>query len=316
MNRSSFIIASSVALVALPVLARAAGGSVSVAYAGSLGVPMERSIGPAFGMSGVQFKGEAKGSTAIANLIRDGLRTPDVFISADTAAIESLRGPAGHDSAKWYATFASTRMQLAYSAKSKHAAAFDAAAKGKPPWYEVLLQPDVVVARTDPAQDPKGYRVLLTMQLAESFYKHPGLAKAVLGEERNPNQVIPEEDALARLESGSVDAIWAYSTESVSRGLSVIELPPQVNLGDPAFAAAYATVVVTIGTKTYRGGPIVYALTIPTNATNPDGGATFVTFLLGEAGKDLLTRAGLHVVRPQIGGDRSAVPAVLLPLFR
>ncbi|GAC1426100.1 MAG: tungstate ABC transporter substrate-binding protein WtpA [Candidatus Velthaea sp.] len=314
MKRRAFITIAT-ALAVAPRSANAAGGNVSIAYAGSLVAPMEKSIGPAFAATGYGYKGEGRGSTAIANLIRDGLRTPDVFISADTAAIESLRGPAGHDTAKWYATFASTRIQIAYSAKSKHAADFAAAARGAKPWYEILQIPGAIVARTDPAQDPKGYRVLLVMQLAERFYKQPGLQQKILGEQRNSEQIIPEEDALARLQTGEVDAIWAYSTESVARGLEVIELPPQINLGDPKFAPLYSSVSVTVGAKTYRGGPSIYALTIPTNATNPEGGAAFIEFFLGARGKALLAKAGLQIQTPSIVGDRTAIPPALVALL-
>ena len=299
-----------------PQMAAAAAADVSIAYAGSLVTLMEKSLGPAFAATGYTYLGEGRGSTAIANLIRDGLRTPDVFISADIAAIESLRGAAGHDTAKWYTTFASTRMQIAYSAKSKFAADFAAAARGTKPWYAVLQQPGIVVARTDPAQDPKGYRVLVVMQLAQTFYRQPGLAKRILGDDRNAEQIVPEEVALARLQTGEVDAIWAYSTESTSRGLDFIDLPPQINLGDPKESTGYAAASVTVGTKTYRGAPIVYAVTIPTNATNPSGGAAFVAFLFGAKGKALLARAGLTIVTASTVGDRSAIPPVLSLILR
>jgi molybdate/tungstate transport system substrate-binding protein len=302
------------ALAFVPQMADAADADVSIAYAGSLVTLMEKSLGPAFAATGYTYQGEGRGSTAIANLIRDGLRTPDVFISADTAAIESLRGAAGHETAKWYTTFASARMQLAYSAKSKFAADFAAAARGTKPWYAVLQQPGIVVARTDPAQDPKGYRVLVVMQLAQTFYRQPGLAKRILGDDRNAEQIVPEEVALARLQTGEVDAIWAYSTESTSRGLDFVDLPPQINLGDPK--ESYAAASVTVGTKTYRGAPIVYAVTIPTYATNPSGGAAFVAFLFGAKGKALLARAGLTIVTASTVGDRSAIPPVLSLVLR
>jgi molybdate/tungstate transport system substrate-binding protein len=298
----------------VPRMVAAADADVSIAYAGSLVTLMEKSLGPAFAATGYTYQGEGRGSTAIANLIRDGLRTPDVFISADTAAIESLRGAAGHDTAKWYTTFASTRMQIAYSAKSKFAADFAAAARGTKPWYAVLQQPGIVVARTDPAQDPKGYRVLIVMQLAQTFYRQPGLAKRILGENRNAEQIVPEEVALARLQTGEVDAIWAYSTESTSRGLDFVDLPPQINLGDPK--ESYAAASVAVGMKTYRGAPIVYAVTIPTNASNPSGGAAFVAFLLGAKGEALLARAGLTIVPARTVGDRSAIPPLLSPILK
>jgi len=139
---------------------------------------------------------------------------------------------------------------------------------------------------------------------------------SILGDDRNAEQIVPEEVALARLQTGEVDAIWAYSTESTSRGLDFIDLPPQINLGDPKESAGYAAASVVVGMKTFRGAPIVYAVTVPTKASNPSGGAAFVAFLLGAEGKALLARAGLSILRASTVGDRSAIPPVLIPILR
>jgi molybdate/tungstate transport system substrate-binding protein len=310
MKRTAFLGIAALAFSPLHSL-RAQSGDVAVAYAGSLVDFMEKSLGPAFSATGPAFHGEAKGSTALANLIRDGLRTPDVFVSADTAAIASLFGDAGHSSARWFATFASTRMQIAYSKKSPHAQVLASAAAGKTAWYDALATPGLRVARTDPAADPKGYRVLLVLELAEKFYKQPGLSQKLLGDQENPDQILPEESAIARLETGDIDALWVYSTEAASRGYDVIPLPPDIDLGEPAHASDYATTSVTVAGKTYRGAPIVYAVTIPTSAHNPAGGAAFVAFLVGPQGRALQKKAGLVSIAPMLGGDASAVPAEL-----
>jgi molybdate/tungstate transport system substrate-binding protein len=49
----------------------------------------------------------------------------------------------------------------------------------------------------------------------------------------------PEELLLTLLETGEADAIPAYKHEAIERGFPFISLPPQVNLGDPAFASYY-----------------------------------------------------------------------------
>jgi molybdate/tungstate transport system substrate-binding protein len=310
MKRSIFLGVTAAVFTPASAL-RAATTDVSVAYAGSLVALMEKSLGPAFSVSGRTFHGEAKGSTALANLIRDGLRTPDVFISADTAAIESLRGAAGNDGARWYATFASTRMQLAYSKRSPHAKLFADVASGKTNWYDVLATPGLKVARTDPAADPKGYRVLLVLQLAEKLYDKPGLSQRLLGDPENPDQILPEESAIARLETGDIDALWAYSTESATRGYAAIELSPLINLGEPEHANDYAAASVTVAGKTYRGAPIVYAFTIPTAAKNPSGGEAFILYVLSADGRDRMKRAGLVPIAPAVVGETAFIPSRL-----
>src|SRR6476659_4691925 len=64
---------------------------VSVMYAGSLVKIMEQVVGPSFhNQTGYNFVGEGKGSVQISNMIIDGFRRTDVFISADTLPIEKI----------------------------------------------------------------------------------------------------------------------------------------------------------------------------------------------------------------------------------
>ncbi|HSA75207.1 MAG TPA: hypothetical protein VLE21_03365, partial [Candidatus Nitrosocosmicus sp.] len=64
---------------------------VFLMYAGSLVNIFEDIIGPSFkNESGYTYVGEGKGSVQVSNLIRDGFRTPDVFVSAGTIPIVRL----------------------------------------------------------------------------------------------------------------------------------------------------------------------------------------------------------------------------------
>ena len=57
-------------------------------YAGSLVKIFETSLGPSFqNQTGYTYVGEGKSSVQIANLIIDGFRNPDVFVSACTIPI-------------------------------------------------------------------------------------------------------------------------------------------------------------------------------------------------------------------------------------
>jgi molybdate/tungstate transport system substrate-binding protein len=85
--------------------------TVSVLYAGSLATVMENGIGPAFEKAtGDKYQGEAQGSLGAAQLIRDHLRTPDVFISADPLVNSNLlMGPQNGNAIKWFAVVASSQ---------------------------------------------------------------------------------------------------------------------------------------------------------------------------------------------------------------
>jgi len=178
-----------------------------VAYAGSMGVVMDRFIGPAFAKANdAQFQGIGQGAYGLARQLEGRLLQADVFVSIAPGPIDILKkagmiGPA--------VPVASTQMVIAYSPKSKFMPEFEAAAQGKKPWYDVLQTTGLRFGRTDPATDPQGQNIIFTMLLAQNFYKLPGLANRILGGYQNPQQIFTEPSLLSRLEAGQIDASWA-----------------------------------------------------------------------------------------------------------
>jgi ABC-type molybdate transport system substrate-binding protein len=296
----------------------AAAAPVRVLYAGSLVNVFERELAPAFTRrSGITVLGRAGGSTALAHLIRDGLVPADVFVSADPGVNRILAPLPGVPSVRWFLTFGSTSMVIAYSPGSRFAPALHQAVDPGPAgraWFRVLASPGLRLGRTDPVLDPKGYRTLFVLRLAERYYGEPGLANRLLGDEENPAQIFPEEALLGRLASGQLDAGFFYLVEAIAQRLPYLALPAALNLADPAQAAAYATVtyVDPSGVK-HRGAPILYTVTIPSSARNADGAARFVAFLLGREGRDLLARRGILGVPIRAGGREADVPPLLRP---
>ena len=293
--------------------ASAAKGVVNVAYAGSLTNLMEHTLGPAFqNATGYTFQGKGAGSTAIANQIAGKLIHPDVFISASAAAYTPLEGSAHGNLVTWYLSFASTQMVIGYSPNSKFAAQFQQAASGQTPWYTVLESPGLRLGRTDPALDPKGVNTLLTVQLAERYYNQPGLSQTVLGPNGNTAQIFPEEDLVARLSSGQLDAGFFYLNEVKDAQLPFITLPAQINLGDPAQKAYYSQATYTDAKGVaHKGAPILYSVTIPATVSNRAGALAFVQYLLGGAGQGILSADGIGQITPTAGGDASTIPAEL-----
>jgi molybdate/tungstate transport system substrate-binding protein len=299
------------ALLLLPAAARAAEtpkGEVSVLYAGSLVNLMEKDLGPAFEKaSGWAYRGEGKGSVVLARMIKDKLREPDVFISADPKVNELLMGAANGDKVRWYGRAFRNEMVVGYNPKSRFAERFAKAAAGKLPIYEALQGDGLRLGRTDPKLDPKGYRTLFTFQLAEKFYRQPGLRKKILGADDNPDQVFPEEQLEARLETGQLDAGIFYRNEVEERVLPFVALPREINLGDPALEKRYATASYSDASgKSFKGGVIVYSITIPEGAPHRDAAISFVNFLLSDAGRSLLKKHGLAPVKPAFTGEAPA----------
>lgn len=240
--------------------------TVSVLYAGSLVATMEGPIASALrGAYGIRFAGEGKGSRALANLISAGLRTPDVFISADPSLVTKL---AADHLVRSSSVFGSARMVIAYSEKSPRRALFEQAAAGKRSILDVLADPSVRVGRTDPQLDPKGQRTMTVLRLLGKHDRDPAKATAV---ERKA-ETFPEEDLAVRVESGEVDAGFFYSTEIPGRDLRTVELPDGVNLSHG----------------------IAYALAIMNDAPHPQDARTFARFILSGPGKAIMEKAGVR----------------------
>lgn len=290
------------------------GGTVQVMYAASLVNIMENQVRSAFSQgSGYTFSGEAKGSLALANEIKGRLRRPDVFISASPGVNQQLMGAANGNYVSWYMNFARSEMVIGYNPNSRFAADFQAAAGGSKPWYQVLAEPGLRLGRTDPVLDPKGQATIYLMELAEQYYKQPGLRQKILGTDENAGQVFPEEELVARLGAGQLDAGFFYINEARAGHISYLTLPDQVNLGNPSLAATYATATWT-NPKTKqvsKGGPIVYTVTIPSTVQNQAGAQAFVTFLLSSQGQNLLQGNGLLSTPFALTGDAGSVPQSL-----
>ncbi len=289
-------------------------GVVSVLYAGSLVALQEQALGPAFQQAtGYTYQGEGHGAVAAARMIRDRLRSPDIFISADPAVnAQLLMGQQNRNLVEWYLTFASSSLVIAYHPRSRFKDGFEQARVGKLPWYEVLARPGVKFGRTNPNLDPKGYRTLFLFELAERYYRKPGLTQALLGSPTNPAQIFPEPELLIRLESGQLDAGVFYRHEVVAHRLPFIDLPDEINQGNPRLAHLYRERAYTTdrGT-TFVGTPILFTITIPNTARNLAGAIAFIRFVLSEEGRAIARHYGLRSVPLLVGGDAKKVPADL-----
>lgn len=310
MNRRAAILGAGGALLACGLPARSA-QTVSVLYADSLVTLFEKTLVPALQARGYTLNAEGRGSVANANMIREGLKRPDVFIASDARVMESLL-TAANPTVRWYASFATTRLALAYSASSPFAARFRDVAAGRATWYDVLQMPGLKIGRPDPAVDPLGYRAIIALELAKRLYHQP-LRRRILGDDRNPAQIFPGETLLVRLEQNEVDVAFVYALEATARRLPSLEFPATINLGDPNRAAEYAAASVTINGVTHVGAPIAFAFTIPSDAVNPEGAVAVLRFITSGDGRAMAEAGGLTMRPLGFHGDLHAVPAGLAP---
>jgi molybdate/tungstate transport system substrate-binding protein len=284
MNRRLWIAGSAAALAftaARPARAQTL-TPLDVAYAGSMGSMMEGPVKTAAAQTlQIDMHGRAQGSDALAKLIAGGSIAADVFMPVTPGPMLTVL-KAGKASIA--TPVARTEMVIAYSPKSKYARRFADAAAGKRgamPWWQILQQRDLRFGRTDPAVDPQGRNIIFTLQLAEAYYKQPGLARSILGETINPAQIFSEPTVEARLQSGELDAASAYKIQPGPFNLPYVTLPPEVNLGSDAMRDRYAQQSLEIGGVTRRPEPLVYYAAVLEGSAHKDKAVAFVDWLKG-----------------------------------
>jgi molybdate/tungstate transport system substrate-binding protein len=257
---------------------------LDVAYAGSMGSMMEGPIkaGAAQTLQ-IAMHGIAQGSDALANLIVGGSLSPDVFIPVTA---HPMRTVLSGGKATTATPIARTEMVIAYSPKSKYAQQFSDAAAGKPgamPWWQILEQSDIAFGRTDPTVDPQGRNILFTLQLAELYYKQPGLAAKIVGPTINPAQIFSEPTVEARLQSGELDAASAYKIQPGPFGVPYLTLPKEINLGDAAMHDQYVQTSLVLNGKTYTPEALVYYAAVLDASAHKDSATAFVNWLASGA---------------------------------
>ena len=288
---------------------------IYVIHAGSLSIPFKEMADRFMEKyPQVEVKLESHGSRTCARQIVDLNRSFDVMASADSEVIMNLMIPLHAD---FCINFTTNEMVVMYSKNSKYAEKIHSNN-----WYKILLKPDVQYGHSDPNSDPCGYRALLTWKLAEKHYKIPGLFDQ-LKEKMPERNIRPKEvDLIALLETNELDYIFIYRSVARQHGAKYIILPGEVNLKSKEFAEYYGTVSLRITGKKPRewiekkGTPMVYGLTLPKNAKNPEWGIKFIIFILGKEGQSVMRKNGHPVIIPPQVDDFSGLPEELKKFFK
>lgn len=267
-------------------------------HAGSLTVPFKEMISEFEKENpGVRVIKEIAGSRTCARKISDLGKECDIMASADYKVIDNLLIP---EHASWSLKFATNEIAVVYTEKSRKADEINSKN-----WYEIIMSDEVNYGRSDPNSDPCGYRTVLTLKLAEKFYKKINLAENVL--KKNTEYIRPKEvDLLALLEHGELDYIFLYRSVAEQHGLKYLPLPGEINLSSFDKAELYSSVSVVVSGKrpgeyiTINGAPMVYGVTIPENSPNRSLAKKFIHFLMDE-------KKGLKIMREN--GQPTLIPA-------
>jgi molybdate/tungstate transport system substrate-binding protein len=223
---------------------------IAVLAAGSLQSALANGLEPAVD---VPVEIEAHGSATVARMIDEGQRDPDIVSVADVALFDEPLSP------PWHSVFTSNSVVIAYNPETDGGERL--AEAGAERWYEPMVDGDVNVGRTDPDQDPLGYRALFVLELASRYYDGASnLRERILRQD----QIYPETSLISQFETGSIDAAIAYRNMAVERDYEYIELPDRIDLSNPQYAEEwYSTTSYTLPSgREIQGGLVSYGSTI------------------------------------------------------
>lgn len=288
---------------------------ITIFSAGSLGIPLKQ-LGIIYKEKyGIDVYLETSGSVDAVRKITDLGRRADVLAVADYTLLDQLLGTKYID---WYALFATNQVVLAYADHSKYREELE---KDPGKWPYILMRRDVRWGFSNPNKDPCGYRSVGIIVLASKYYNDPRILDLILNNTnikaeqvnegykitvpadlklaKDTNLVIRDKsiDLIGLVEAGVLDYAFEYKSVAIQHNLSYIELPPQLNLGDPDYKEYYEKIELTIlagstGEKTFKLKLIGYGVTVPKNAEHPKEGLRFIRLLLSDIGRKIFERNG------------------------
>nr|WP_287412553.1 tungstate ABC transporter substrate-binding protein WtpA [Pseudodesulfovibrio sp.] len=273
-------------------------GKLVIFHAGSLSVPfdaMEKAFEAKY--PGVDVQRESGGSTKMARLISEVGKPADIMASADYVVINKNLMP---KYASWNVRFATNQMVLCYTDNSKFAKEINS-----DNWTDILQKKGVVWGHSDPNLDPCGYRSIMVLQLAEKFYKKPGLADALIANRPEKNVRPKSVELISLLQSGHMDYAWEYLSVAVQHGLKYITIDNHMNLSDYTLTDFYSQARVKVtgkkpGTFIERvGKSITYGITMLDTAKNPEAAEAFLAYMFDpEGGLKILKDMGQPPFEP------------------
>jgi len=265
---------------------------VVIFHAGSLTVPLAK-IEKEFESAnpGIDILREAGGSTKMARMISELGKPADIMASADFTVIDKTLIPKNAD---WNIRFATNQLVLCYTDKSRYADQINA-----DNWYEILQKENVVWGHSDPNLDPCGYRSLMVIQLAETYYNKPGLYDQVLANRPEKNVRPKSVELVSMLKTGNMDYAWEYLSVAVQHELKYVALDDHINLGNYKYDDFYKQAQVKVTGKkpgtwmTRTGKSCTYGITLVKNSANHENAVRFLEYLLSpEGGLNVLEEMG------------------------
>ncbi len=321
--------------------------SVKIQAAGSLLVPFG-AIEKAFEAEnpGIDVLVEGHGSIQVIRHVIElpafsGEPIADIVAVADYSLIpklmyETMIPESQQPYASWCIQFGTNILGLAYTSQSKYNDEINT-----DNWYQILSRPEVKVGISDPRFDACGYRSLMALKLAEIFYQEKDLLHNVIGRFSYPIKVEKNEDSytilipeileaerlairdssiklLFPIQSGDLDYGFEYKSVARQHEVNFLEFPPEINLGSEEFKALCSNMKVKLAFKRFLSVnpdydilPIIYGITIPNNAPNPQEAIRLMEFILSPQGQRIMENTGQVVINPPVVDFSNNLPQSL-----
>lgn len=247
------------------------------------------------------------GSSDLINQVKSLNQSVDIVASADYGLISTNLMP---NQTSFNLKNGRNEMVLAYTDKSKNSSQING-----DNWYQILSQSNVTIGLADPNSAPAGYRGLMMIQLASTFYNDSSLFNTTIAQNtaitavqngsktviNTPTNINPTSKIVVRpavgdlmpvLQSGSVDYVLVYKSDAdqqKSSGVKYVTLPPELALSNTTYEPIYKNISMvqfsgTNKSKSITLTPIVYGITILTTAPHQQLATEFMQLLLGPQG--------------------------------
>ena len=285
--------------------------TLTIFAAGTLAVPFKE-VGALFEKKypNVKVQPQFGGSVKMAKQITELHQQADLLAVADYSVIPKyMFAQPAH--AKWYVGIARNAITFVYTDKSKGAKEINSEN-----WYKVLSGKGVEIGRSSPDTDPSGYQTVQMLNLAEKYYKDPGLEQKVLANAPLSNMRETETSLISALQLGQIDYLAIYRSDALQHHLKFIDLPAKINLSDPAEQAFYKAGVAHTKNGDLTGKPIVYAITIVNGSKNADLAEKYVALLLGPEGQAIMKKNGFGEFKPAYAVNANDMPASLKAMVK
>ena len=233
---------------------------------------------------------EASGTQIACRKVSELGRKCDVLVSAD----EKLFAEILPEYTNFRIDFATDEIVLAFGQRAKFA---DETEKD---WAKTLFEKDVRLGRGDENLSPIGYRNLMVWELQGKNGNMHGFSRNL---QLKCVKVVDDVMQLAPLlKTGEIDYAFLYRSMCIAQDIRHIRLDRKINLGDMSEDYSGVSVILRNG-KTIKGGPVIFSLTVPSNAEHPETAAKLIRYLLTEKNGVLKSR-GFTPIKPSFHGKK------------